>query len=56
MLGFIAFADQVGSRKKTDAFMDAVIKLKSIIDPAAAITRKSMMSWVNLNQKNPQVD
>ena len=50
LLGSFAFADKCLKKNKAEAFVQAVLEIKASIDPKAAVTKKSVSSWVMLNQ------
>ncbi len=49
LLGSFAFANPAFQARKTEAFIRSVLEVKTIIDPGAPVTRKSISSWVRLN-------
>ena len=50
LLGSFAFAETPFQAGKTEAFIQSVLEIKTIIDPTAAVTRKTISSWARLNR------
>lgn len=50
VLGSFAFAGTEFQPRKAEAFIQSVLEIKTSLDPSAVVTRKSVSSWVTLNQ------
>jgi len=50
VLGSFAFAGTKFQPRKAEAFIQSVLEIKTSLDPSAVVTRKSVSSWVTLNQ------
>jgi integration host factor subunit alpha len=50
LLGSFAISNAGFRGKKAEIFVQSVLEIKTLLDPGAAVTRKSLISWLTLNQ------